>query len=165
MTKKSFIENTVRTAHLVLLGSIDHMVSMYIMDFMLFHLGPSKGCWLMSLFLPFLSVQHFTIHVGHVFYQKKNVVFKSIKTNFVEVHSFLEVTEHFFIMLLIKVLYTWWFLILSFDFSPLWVVSSIPYCIMMFWFLSISLSSKCHCGHIWCSLAEVMLVVLSSLYR
>ena len=44
MTKKSFIENTVRTAHFVLLGSIDHMVSMYIMDFMLFHLGPSKGC-------------------------------------------------------------------------------------------------------------------------
>lgn len=27
MTKKSFIENTVRTAHLVLLGSIDHVVS------------------------------------------------------------------------------------------------------------------------------------------
>lgn len=37
MTKKSFIENTVRTAHLVLLGSIDHVLSMYIMDFMLFH--------------------------------------------------------------------------------------------------------------------------------
>lgn len=70
----------------------------------------------MSLFLPFLSVQHFTIHVGHVFYQK-NVVFKSIKTNFVEVH--LKATEHFFIMLLIKVLYTWWFLISSFDKSLL----------------------------------------------
>ena len=122
MTKKSFIENTVRTAHLVLLGSIDHVVSIYIMDFILFHLRPSKGCWLMSLFLPFLSVQHFTIHVGHVFYQN-NVVFKSIKNNFVDIH--LEVTEHFFITSMIKVLYTWWFLISSFDKSPLWVFSSI----------------------------------------
>lgn len=119
MTKKSFIENTLRTAHLVLLGSIDHVVSMYIMDFMLYHLGPCKG------YVPiraFLECPTFYDTCRTCIYQN-NVVFKSIKNNFVELH--LEVTEHFFIMLLIKVLYMWWLLISSFDKSPLWVFSSI----------------------------------------